>query len=158
MTQPQMPKTVTIAADIGWQLPITPLFVLGLLLMTYRLCVVQSVQQNGRVVTQCRWPIQTLLKGIIRRISRHEPTLGTSMNPQLKTCLYRVYNGQNTAFGVFIYCLGVSLFALATSQFADAPVLLSTANTLLCALLGAAAMIFGVFTVIRRHRDNPFAE
>jgi hypothetical protein len=158
MTQPELPQAVTITADSSWLLPFVILLLLGLLIATYRFCIIQTVLQNGRVVTRCRWPLNDLLATDALRIFRRTGSSGASMNPRVKIILSQVYNGQEIAFGVLVYCWGVCLVALAMIQLGDAPFLLSPAPTLLCVVLGAAAMILGVFTVIRRKRNNPFTD
>ncbi|MFT6301563.1 MAG: hypothetical protein ACJAY2_000744 [Pseudomonadales bacterium] len=158
MTQPELPQAVTIDADSSWLLPFVVLIVLGLLITAYRFCIIQTVLQNGRVVSQCRWPLNDLLATDAKSIFRRTDASGASMRPQVKSILSQVYNGQEIAFGVLVYCWGVCLAALAIMQLGDASLLLSPAHTSLCVVLGVAAMIWGVFTVIRRKRNNPFTD
>lgn len=158
MAQPELPQAASIGADSSWLLPFVILLMLGLLIAAYRVCVIQTVLQNGRVVSQCRWPLNDLLATDARSIFRRTDASGASMHPRVKSILSQVYNGQEIAFGVLVYCWGVCMAALAIMQLGDAPFLLSPAHTLLCVLLGTAAMVWGVFTVIRRKRNNPFTD
>ncbi|MFT4728025.1 MAG: hypothetical protein ACI9UN_002531 [Granulosicoccus sp.] len=158
MIHRELPQAASIGADSSWLLPFVFLLVLGLLIATYRLCIIQTVLQNGRVISQCRWPINDLLATDAKSIFRRTDASGASMHPRVKNILSQVYNGQEIAFGVLVYCWGVCIAALAITQLGNAPFLLSPAHTLLCVVLGTAAMIWGVFTVIRRKRNNPFTD
>lgn len=158
MTQPELPDAATIGADSSWLVPFGVLVALGLLIPIYRYCFIQTVLENGQVVTRCRWPLNDLLATEAKNIFRRADTSGASLTPRVRFILSQVYNGQEIAFGMLIYCWGVCMAALATMQLGDSPILLSPANTVLCVVLGLVAMTWGVFIVIRRKRNNPFAD
>ena len=79
------------------------------------------------------------------------------MSPHIRHLLSQVFNWQEIVFGVLIYSWGVCMSALAFMQLGHSPILLSPAHTLLCVVLGIAAMLWGVLTVVRRKHNNPFA-
>lgn len=158
MVQPELPQAANIDAESSWLIPFAILLVLGALIGIYRLCVIQTVLQNGRVVTRCRWPLNDLLATDAASIFRRTDSSDTRINSGVKAILSQVYTGQEIVFGVLLYCWGVCMFALAIMQLGDTPILLSPAHTLLCVVLGGATMIWGVLTVIRRNRNNPFTD
>ena len=158
MAQPELPDAATIGADSSWLSPFVVLVMFGLLIPIYRYCFIQAVLENGQVVTRCRWPLSDLLATDAKNIFRRTDTSGASLTPRVRFILSRIYNGQEIAFGMLVYCWGVCMAALATMQLGDSPILLSPAHTALCVVLSVVAMTWGVFIVIRRKRNNPFAD
>jgi hypothetical protein len=158
MTQPELSDAAIIGADSSWLVPLVVLVVSGLLIPIYRYCFIQTVLENGQVVTRCRWPLNDLLATDAKNIFRRPDTSGPSLTPRVKFILSQVYNGQEIAFGMLVYCWGVYMGALATMQLRNSPILLSPAHTALCVVLGLVAMTWGAFIVIRRKRNNPFAD
>jgi hypothetical protein len=158
MTQSELPDAATIGADSSWLAPFVVLVMFGLLIPIYRYCFIQTVLENGQVVTRCRWPLNDLLATDAKNIFRRTDTSGASLTPRVRLVLSQVYNGQEIAFGMLVYCWGVCMAALATMQLGDSPILLSPAHTTLCVVLGLVAMPWGVLIVIRRKHNNPFAD
>lgn len=157
MVHSELPQAAINGADSSWLWPIGILIVFGLLIIAYRYCIIQTLLENGQVVSRCRWPLKDLMATEAKCIFRRAESPNASMTPRVKLLLSQVYSGQEIAFGVLIYCWGVCLLSLAIMQLGDSPILLSPVHTLLCLVLGLVAMLWGVLTVIRRKRNNPFA-
>jgi len=157
MPHPYSDQVVTDGADPVWQIPFVILVLVGLLIAAYRFCIIQTVLENGQVVTRNRWQSDKLLATDAKGIFRQANASGF-LTPSTRTTLSRAHNGKEIAFGLLIYCWGVCLAALATMQLGTTPITLSPAHTAICMVLGLVAMIFGALVVIRRKRNNPFAD
>ena len=165
MTYPELPQAASNEADYSLLLPLAILVVVGLARAAHKICVITTVLQNGRVVSRFRWTLNDLFaskakakRSFPRRISSAAKSPDTRMSPRRKAILSQIYNGQEIAFGLAVYCCGVYLATLATMQLGDSPIKLSPANTLMSLVLGLIAMSFGVFRVIRRKQNNPFSK
>ena len=157
MTQPELQKAATINADSSWLWPFAILIVFGILIAAYRYLIIQTVLENGQVVARCRWQLSDLLATEAKSIFCRTSSPSESMNPRVVLLLSQVFNGQEIAFGVLVYCWGVCMVALALMQLGDSPILLSPTHTAVCVALGIVAMLWGIITVVRRKRNNPFA-
>jgi len=135
---------------------------LGFMLLVYslgKLCIRQDIASNGRVQTRVVLP--TLLNSALN-LRRSRARRGRSKFPdttfsrQQRLWCSQLYETQEIVFGVILYGAGLALIVNGSTRLFYAAGYIDNVTPVLLIIAGALLALWGVVTVVRRRRHNPF--
>jgi len=135
---------------------------LGFMLLVYslgKLCIRQDIASNGRVQTRVVLP--TFLNSSLnllrfQRKRGRRKMLNTTFSRQQRLWYSQLYNTQEIVFGVILYVAGLALIVNGSTRLFYAAGYVDNVAPVFLVIAGTAVAVWGVVTVVRRKKHNPF--